>query len=80
MYVLPLPANIEELKEIITTALQTVAQDMLHRAWEELEYRIDVCQVSGGAHTEHLLRKNKHIFMCVCSVVFFQSRVFVIYI
>ena len=53
-YVLHIPANLEELKQRITTALQTVTQDMLQRVWEELEYQIDVCRVSGGAHIEHV--------------------------
>jgi hypothetical protein len=26
---------------------------MLTRVWQELEYRIDVCRVNSGAHTEH---------------------------
>jgi hypothetical protein len=27
---------------------------MLTRLWQELEYRIDVCRVTRGAHMEHL--------------------------
>ena len=54
VYFPPLPANLEELKRRITTALQTATQDMLQHALEELEYRIDVCIVSGGVHIEHL--------------------------
>ena len=27
---------------------------MLTRVWQELEYRIDVCRVTRGAHTEQL--------------------------
>jgi hypothetical protein len=27
---------------------------MLTRVWQELEYRIDVCLVTRGAHIEHL--------------------------
>ena len=54
VYVPPLPANIEELKRRINTALETVTQDMLHRVWEELDYRLDMCRISGGAHIEHL--------------------------
>ena len=63
MYAPPLPANQEELQQRITTALQTVTQDMLQRIWEELKYRIDVCRVSGGAHIEHLWNRilNPHI-------------------
>jgi len=28
--------------------------NMLTRVWQRLEYRIDVCRVSCGAHIEHL--------------------------
>lgn len=54
VFVPPLPANIEELKQRITAALETVTEDMLQRVWHELEYRLDVCRVTGGAHIEHL--------------------------
>jgi len=27
---------------------------MLTRVWQQLEYRIDVCHVTRGAHIEHL--------------------------
>ena len=49
-----LPANIEEMKQRITAALETVTKDMLQRVWHELEYRLDVCRVTGVAHIEHL--------------------------
>ena len=42
VYVLPLPANINELQQRITIALESVTQDMLHRVWEEPDYRLDV--------------------------------------
>ena len=54
VFVLPLPANIEEMKQRITAALENVTKDMLKRDWHELEYRLDVCRVTGGAHIEHL--------------------------
>ena len=54
VFVPPLPANIEEMKQRITAALETVTKDMLQRVWHELEYRLDVCRVTGGAHIEHL--------------------------
>ena len=49
-----IPANLEELRQRITTTLQTATQDMLLRVWEQLGYRIDVCRVSGGAIIGHL--------------------------
>ena len=54
VYVLPLPANVNELNQRISIALETVTQDMLHRVWEELDYRLDVCRGTGGANIEHL--------------------------
>ena len=54
VFVPPLPANIKEMKQRITVALETVTKDMLQRVWHELEYRLDVCRVTGGAHIEHL--------------------------
>ena len=50
VFVPPLPANIEEMKQRITAALETVIEDMLQRVWHELEYRLDVRRVRGGAH------------------------------
>jgi hypothetical protein len=35
---------------------------MLTRVWQELEYRIDVCPVTRGAHTEHSLVVKKKLF------------------
>jgi len=38
---------------------------MLTRVWQELEYRIDVCRVTRGAHIEHLqLSKKDFQFSC----------------
>ena len=54
VFVPPLPANIEEMKQRITAALVTITEDMLQRVWHELEYRLDVSRVTGGAHIEHL--------------------------
>jgi hypothetical protein len=38
---------------------------MLTRVWQELEYRIDVCRVTRGAHIEHFwLSKKLFQFSC----------------
>ena len=57
VYVPPLPSNLEKRRQKITNALQTVTQNILQRVWEELEYRIDVCHVSGGALVEQLCNR-----------------------
>ena len=53
VFVPPLPANIEEMIQRITAALETVTKDMLQRVWHEFKYRLDMCRVTGGAHIEH---------------------------
>ena len=50
VYVPPLPASIPELKVRIRTAIETITADMRN----ELDYRVDVCSITKGAHIEHL--------------------------
>ena len=54
IYVPPLPASIPELKVRIRTAIETITADMLQTVWNELDYRVDVCRITKGAHIEHL--------------------------
>ena len=54
VYVPPLPMSLKELRDRITHALQTITADMLHRVWDEFDYRVDVCRVTQGAHVEGL--------------------------
>jgi hypothetical protein len=42
------------LKARIIAAVKNIDTPMLTRVWQELEYRIDVCRVTCGAHIEHL--------------------------
>ena len=53
-YVPPLPASIPELKVRIRTVIETITADMLQTVWNELDYCVDVCRISKGAHIEHL--------------------------
>ena len=54
VYVPPLPASIPELKARIRTAIETITADMIQTVWNELDYRVDVCRITKGAHIEHL--------------------------
>jgi hypothetical protein len=54
VYVPPLPASIPELKVQIRTAIEPITADMLEKVWNELDYRVDVCRITKGAHIEHL--------------------------
>lgn len=50
----PLPTNLPELKARINSVFQQIDRDMLHKVWDELNYRLDVCRITRGAHIEHL--------------------------
>jgi hypothetical protein len=48
-------------------AVKDIDAPMLTRVWQELEYSIDVCRVTSGAHIEHLeLSKKLFQFSCGC--------------
>jgi hypothetical protein len=38
----------------IDTIFKLLLHTMVTRVWQQLEYRIDVCCVTHGAHIEHL--------------------------
>jgi hypothetical protein len=43
-----------DLKARIIAAVKNIDAPMLTHVWKELEYLIDVCRVTRGAHIEHL--------------------------
>jgi hypothetical protein len=43
----------------IIAAVKNIDAPMLTRVWQKLEYRIDVCRVTRGAHIEHLWLSQK---------------------
>ena len=46
--------DLADLKARIIAAVKNIDVAMLTCVWQELEYRIDVCRVTGGTHIEHL--------------------------
>ena len=50
----PLSRELDDLKARIIVAAKNIDAPMLTRVWQELEYRIDMCRVTRGAHIEHL--------------------------
>lgn len=54
VYVPPLPRDIDELKARITAVVGTIDVKMLERVWQEMDYRLDVCRVTNGAHIEQV--------------------------
>ncbi|PNF19251.1 hypothetical protein B7P43_G08008 [Cryptotermes secundus] len=51
VYVPPLPQSLHDLRNRISRALETITPEMLQRAWQEFDYRIDVWRVTKGAHS-----------------------------
>jgi hypothetical protein len=43
----------------IIAAVRNINAPMLTRVWQELEYHIDVCSVTRGAHIKHLWLSKK---------------------
>ena len=48
-----MPRDLADLKARIIAAVKNIYAPILTRVWQELEYRIDVCRVTCGAHIEH---------------------------
>jgi len=44
--------NIQHLQQRITSAVETVTRDMIQKAWQEIEFRLDVSRATNGAHIE----------------------------
>jgi hypothetical protein len=44
--------DVAELRRQITAAYETVAPVILRNTWREVEYRLDICRATKGAHVE----------------------------
>ncbi|GBN78395.1 hypothetical protein AVEN_259163-1 [Araneus ventricosus] len=44
--------DISHLKQRITDVIHSVTPDVLTRVWEELDYSLDECRATNGAHIE----------------------------
>ena len=59
----PLLSDLADLKARIIAAVKNFDAPILTRVWQELEYSIAVCRVTGGAHIEHLQLSKKKAFL-----------------
>jgi len=41
-----------DLRQRIVEAVELITPHMLINAWQELEFRLDICRATAGAHTE----------------------------
>ncbi|KAG8308320.1 hypothetical protein J6590_002408 [Homalodisca vitripennis] len=44
--------DLDHLLERISSAILTVTPDMIGRTWQEVDYRLDICRATNGAHIE----------------------------
>jgi hypothetical protein len=54
VYVPPVPLNVQQLKERIRTAHALMDEEFLAKVWQEVEFRWDVCCMTGGSHIGNL--------------------------
>jgi hypothetical protein len=52
-----MPQSLPELQAWITDVAAQVDTAMLKHTWEEFQYRLDICCITHGAHTEHIKTK-----------------------
>jgi len=56
--------GLHHLRGRICAAIDGVTPEMLSPEWEEAEYRIDICRVTNGAHTETVQCHSRWDFLC----------------
>jgi len=72
VFVPTLPRDLADLKARTIAAVKNIDAPMLTLVcvcvcvWKELEYRIDVCRVTRGAHIEYLWLSKKNLFQFSC--------------
>jgi hypothetical protein len=54
--------DLVDIKARIIAAVKIIDAPMLTRVWQDLEYRIDVCRVTHGAHIKHVQLSKKKTF------------------
>jgi len=54
VYVPSMPRDLPQLRQRIVEAVAAIDCQILQHVWQELDYRIDICRVTKGGHTEHL--------------------------
>ncbi|PNF42944.1 hypothetical protein B7P43_G11714, partial [Cryptotermes secundus] len=63
------PVNGLDPKTRVRIAISAIPADMLHRTWQELEYRLDVLRVTKGAYIEMftMISRKPHVASLVSS-------------
>ena len=51
---IPFEGGMHSFKRQGACVKETITADMLQTVWNELDYCVDVCRITNGAHIEHL--------------------------
>ena len=51
----PLPPDLDDLRNRITAAVNSVTEDTLRRIWDEFSYHIDVVRAAGRAYRAFII-------------------------
>jgi hypothetical protein len=63
VFIPPLPQDLQQLRQWIRDAVDSIDQDLLARVWQELDYHVDVCRVTGCPYrTSVNVRRNLESF------------------
>jgi hypothetical protein len=52
LYVPPMPITLNNLNDLIRKATEKTDHLLLQNVWHEVEYCLDVCRATNGAHTK----------------------------
>jgi hypothetical protein len=55
VYIPPMPITLNNLKELMQTAIANTDQPLLQNVWHKVKYHLDVCRATNGAHGLHLI-------------------------
>ncbi|GFX41040.1 hypothetical protein TNCV_2217381 [Trichonephila clavipes] len=58
---IPLPDALSDLRHRMEADVANISLDTLKKVWDEITYRLDLCYVTNGAHSEHLLTRRKFL-------------------
>ena len=51
---IPFEGGMHSFKRQGACEKETITADTIQTVWNELDYRVDVCRITNGAHIEHL--------------------------
>ena len=60
--------DLADLRQCVIEAVEFITPHMLVNTWQELEYRLDICRATKGAHIE-VYGSHKNLFDLLCTLL-----------